>query len=158
MSTSVSDITGNAGVSKGLLYNYYENKDALIKELILSGMKRMTMDFDFDYGEKLTKERFEQLINKYFELLENDTEYWKLYLSIITQPAVTDLVKEEIIKMLSPFLKAVSQYYKDKNEKSPEAGAWLIGAILDGVSLDYMFDRKHYPVQEIKEIIIKKLL
>jgi hypothetical protein len=34
----------------------------------------------------------------------------------------------------------------------------LIGAMLDGISLNYIMDPKSFPLEEIKEIIINKIV
>ncbi|MCB0474412.1 MAG: TetR/AcrR family transcriptional regulator [Flavobacteriaceae bacterium] len=156
--TSIMDIAREAGVSKGLLYNYFESKDELVKEIVLEGIQKITIDIDFDFSIKLDKQRFIQLIDKYFELIEQSKDYWKLYMAVLAQPTVGDLVKGELFMMLEPFFSAVSQYYADKNEKNPLAFAFLLGAILDGVGIDYIFAPEQYPLMEIKEIIIEKLI
>ncbi|VBB46452.1 putative Transcriptional regulator, TetR family [uncultured Paludibacter sp.] len=155
-STSISDIAKKAGVSKGLLYNYFESKDELVREIIIDGIKKITADFDFSI--KLTKDRFIELIDKNFLLIIEGKDYWKLYISVITQPLIVEMMKGELYEYLSPFFLAVTQYYQEKNEKNPIAYTWLIGAILDGIGVDYMIDPENYPINEIKEIIISKLL
>ena len=156
--TSIMHIAREAGVSKGLLYNYFASKDELVKEIVLEGIQKITIDIDFDFTVKLDKQRFIQLIDKYFELIEQSKDYWKLYMAVLAQPTVADLVKGELFMMLEPFFSAVSQYYTDKKEKNPLAFAFLLGAILDGVGIDYIFAPEQYPLMEIKKIIIEKLI
>jgi AcrR family transcriptional regulator len=155
---SISRIAQKAGVSKGLLYNYFTNKEALVKEIVLEGFRRMMEKLDFDFDKEITRERFIELINKDFDLLEKELAYWSLYISVITQPAVTALVKEEIFEVVTPFLNALTTYYAKNNVKNPEVQSLLLGAVLDGVAIDYMLGPKEYPLQAIKELIIKKFI
>jgi AcrR family transcriptional regulator len=155
---TISRIAQKAGVSKGLLYNYFTNKEALVKEIVLEGFRRMMEKLDFDFDGEITRERFIELINKNLELLEKELAYWSLYISVITQPAVTALVKEEIFEVVTPFLNALTAYYAKNNVKNPEVQSLLLGAVLDGVAIDYMLGPKEYPLQAIKELIIEKFI
>lgn len=157
-SVSISDIAKKADVSKGLLYNYFENKEDLVKEIVIDGTRKLTIDMDFDFSIKLTKERFVDLINKYFELIESGSDYWRLYISVLTQPRIAEMMKGQLFEHVSSFIVNVSEYYKAKNEKNPLVSTLLIGALLDGVSIDYMLEPENYPLNEIREIIINKLM
>lgn len=155
---SISAIARKAGTSKGLLYNYFENKEALLKEIVLEGIRQMMAALDFDFQQELTKKRFIELIHKNFDILKQNTNYLKLYTAVITQPAVMALVKEEIFKVTEPFIIFVTAYYQKKGVQNPLAYSYLIWAILDGIGLDYMFDPEHYPLEEIRNIIIEKFV
>lgn len=156
--TSISSITKKAGVSKGLIYNYFENKEALVKEIVMEGIREIMKEMDFDFSQKVTRELMIDMLDKNLNLIQNDSDYWKLYLAVLTQPAVIELVKDEIFKIMGPYFMAIAQYYEEKGAKNPMAYGYLIGAILDGIGLDSLYDPDNYPFQEIREIIIEKLI
>ncbi len=153
---SISTIARKAGTSKGLLYNYFENKEALVREIVLEGVRQMVEELDFDFQQKLTEERFKKLIEKNFILLKEKISYWSLYIAVITQPAVIALVKDKIFDIVGPFISALSQYYAKKGMKNPEAHSLLLGAVLDGVAIDYLLNPTDYPLDDIKNLIIEK--
>ncbi len=155
---SISAIARKAGTSKGLLYNYFENKEALVKEIVLEGIRQMLEGVDFDFQQELTPVRFKELIEKNFVLIKEHIPYWSLYTAVITQPAVIALVKDEIFQLISPFILALSDYYEKKGVKNPEAHSLLLGAVLDGVAIDYMLSPADYPIDDIKTIIIEKFI
>lgn len=155
---SISAIARKAGTSKGLLYNYFENKEALVKEIVLEGIRQMMEELDFDYQQGLTEESFKELIEKNFIMLKEKVSYWSLYIAVITQPAVITLVKDEIFEIAGPFLATLSQYYTKKGIKNPEAQSLLLGAVLDGVAIDYMLSPGDYPLADIKNLIIEKFI
>lgn len=155
---SISAIARKAGTSKGLLYNYFENKEALVKEIVLEGIRQMMEELDFDYQQGLTEESFKELIEKNFIMLKEKVSYWSLYIAVITQPAVITLVKDEIFEIVGPFLATLSQYYTKKGIKNPEAQSLLLGAVLDGVAIDYMLSPGDYPLADIKNLIIEKFI
>jgi len=157
-STSISQIAKAAGVSKGLLYNYFKNKDSLVKEIVLQGFHQIMESLDFDFECELNRDTFIKLIDKDFEHLKNNADLWKLYTAMLTQPRVMELVKDELFAVVGPFMESVSLYFAKKGVKNPQAYGYFIGALLDGIGLDYLFAPENYPLEEIKEIIINKLL
>ena len=64
--TSVNQIAKEAGVSKGLIYNYFESKEALIKEIVLDGMNKFLEIFDRNKDGILTSEEFIFFIERSF--------------------------------------------------------------------------------------------
>ena len=124
----------------------------------MAGFETAMQEMDFDFTQKLDKERMTELIHKNFALIESNADFWKLYIAVITQPAVAELVMGAIFKVLEPFFTVVAQYYYEKGVKNPMAYAYLLGAIFDGVGIDYMFDPEHYPLNDIKELITEKFI
>ena len=157
-SVSISRIAQKAGVSKGLLYNYFDNKEALVKDIVLKGFRQMLDKLGFDFEKELTRDRFIQFIEKNFTLLQNEMGYWKLYISVVTQPAVVALVKGEIFDVVTPFLTAYTRYYTKNGVKNPEVQSLLLGAVLDGVAIDYMLGPEEYPLEAMKNLIIEKFI
>jgi AcrR family transcriptional regulator len=155
---SISTIAAKAGISKGLLYNYFANKEALVKEIILEGIRQMMQKLDFDFEKEITESRFKELIEKNFALLQKEATYWSLYIAVITQPAVIALVKGEIFELVSPFITALTKYYQKKGVRYPETQSLLLGAVLDGVAIDFMLSPEEYPLDEIKALIMEKFI
>ncbi len=155
---SISTIARKAGISKGLLYNYFDNKEALVKEIVLEGLRQMMEELDFDFQQELSEESFKKMIERNFILLKEKVSYWSLYIAVITQPAVISLVKDKIFELVGPFIATLSQYYAKKGIKNPEAHSLLLGAVLDGIAIDYMLSPTDYPIDDIKAIIIEKFI
>ncbi len=156
MGASVSMITKKAGVSKGLLYNYFESKEDLLKKIIFEGFEEFALLFDRNKDGVLTEDEFEYFIEENFRLLKSDIHFWKLYFSIVMQPDVMLLVQDKIMEMLGPFLQILIEYYEKKGVENPLAHARLMGALLDGVSMNYLVDPASFPIEDIKKIIIDK--
>jgi len=57
--TSINMIAKKAGIAKGLIYTYFENKESLIKELVLGGIEEFSDIFDPNNDGVLTEEEFE---------------------------------------------------------------------------------------------------
>jgi len=153
---SVSMITKKAGVSKGLLYSYFKSKDDLLKQIIFEGIDEFIEIFDPNKDGVLTEDEFDYFINRTFSLLEEDIHFWKLYFSIIVQPDVLQLVQDKLMEFILPIIETLAKYYEKKGVENPMAHARLLGAVMDGVSMNYIVDPVTFPVEDIKKIIIEK--
>ena len=157
-STSISMIASRASISKGLLYNYFESKEELIKKIIHDGFDKFLVEFDTNNDGILTEEEFEHFIDTTFDIVKNNLQFWKLYFMVMSQPQVLKMVEEKLMELIIPFITILSSYYESKGLKNPMAHAQLFGALLDGVSLNFMVDPENFPIDEIKMIIKSKFI
>jgi len=155
---SISLIAKRAGISKGLIYNYFESKEELIKEIMFSGIEQFVPEMDPNQSEAISKEEFTFLINETFSILQSNLIFWRLYFSVFMQPAVLKIVEEKLMETLIPFINILFLYYQKKGVENPMVHARLLGAIFDGVSLNYIMDPENMPLEDIKKIIIEKFV
>ena len=154
--TSINMIARKAGISKGLIYNYFSGKEELVKDIMISGLKQMTDFFDPDGDGVLTEEEFEYYVEQSYSMIKNNTAFWKLYFNLITQYTVMDIVRNEALKFIQPFLRIMADYYKRKNEPHPEEKTRFFIAALDGVALNYIADPENFPLSRVKQMIIEQ--
>lgn len=154
--TSIAKIAKTADISKGLIYTYFESKEALIKEIIWEGLDSIINVFDTD--TPLTQDKFIKYIDDIFTQLKTNTHFWKLYFSILIQPAVMLLVQDKFMDLIMPFINTLVNYYQSKGVDNPMAHARLLGAVLDGVSMNYITDPETFPLDDIKNILIDKFI
>jgi len=153
--TSISKIAATAGISKGLIYNYFESKEEIIKSIILKGIKDLEKIFDPNKDGILTKEELRYFIEQAFNIFKADMHFWKLYFSVFLQPPVLRLVEGPFHEMLANSIQMLVQYFNSQDYDDPETEAVLLGAILDGVGFQFVMSPEHFPVEKIKERIIK---
>ena len=156
--TSINMIAKKTYISKGLIYNYFESKEELIRTILINGFNEFLNVSDLNKDSVLTEEEFIYFINQTFDILNTDTTFWKLYFTVIAQPDVLKLIENELMDLIMPILITLESYYKSKGVEHPMAHARLLGSILDGVSLNYIMNPKRFPLEEIKKIIINKFL
>ncbi len=152
-STSVSSIAIRAGISKGLIYNYFESKDQLAKEILLEGIYKAMNFYNFT-SEVVTDEVFKGIITKTFDLLDQEPEFWKIYFSFSFQPAVLQILVTEIPEMMQGFIAGFVEYFRSKNHPDFINEAYFIGAVFDGLSLNYLYNKENFS----KEYAIKRIL
>lgn len=153
--TSISKIAQKAGISKGLLYNYFKSKEELIKEIIIQGLEDLFSTFDQDKDGILTEVEFESFINEMFNIIRENIHYWKLYFALMLQPQVLTLIKGKLYEVLTAFMQTMEDYYRNKGETNPHIKARVFGGLLDGIGFHYMIDTENYPLEEVKQQIIE---
>ncbi len=148
--TSISKIAKRAGISKGLLYNYYESKEEMIKEIIFEGMEQFMKIFDPNNDGVLTDDEAKYFIDEMFNILKSNIKYWKLYFYVLLQPKVMAIIQDKFLTITELFMKMLISYFAQKGSKNPMADTRMIVAILDGICLHYILDPKQFPMDEIK--------
>jgi len=147
--TSIAAIAQESGMSKGLLYNYFDSKEHLISEIIMQGLETLLSVFMPEKKEVTTDEEMISIIRRYLEVIKKDVPYWKLYFSMFTQPAIYALVESWFMEKVEPLFLVLSNYFERKGYESPMVEARLFAALLDGITFNFVFDPEHFPIDQI---------
>ncbi|PHN06289.1 TetR/AcrR family transcriptional regulator [Flavilitoribacter nigricans] len=157
-STSISQISKAAGVSKGLMYSYFDSKQDLLYNIMLEAMEE---------GEHLLNgalassedpyEQLVQIVEMSIKWVTENLHHWKLLTSLAFQ---MDVLKgfEELMqeKQGNAMVQAVSLFERLGVEE-PLEEAMVFGAMLDGMMLQYMQMEENYPLEKMKQHILKKI-
>ena len=150
--TSISYIAKEAGISSGLMYNYFSSKDELLKSIYLKGIKKVFAPLE---GETLTKEKFIAFIEYIFNEIETNTQFWKLYFIVISQPNVLDQYQEYMLETALPIMNTIISYFGKQGMQNPEIEAQFLFSTIDGVCINYLINYPKYPFKQIKQKILK---
>ncbi len=155
-STSISKIASSAGISKGLIYNYFNSKESLMLSILEHGMKQLAEFFDPNKDGVLTEDEFDYMVERSFDAVIENPTYWRLYFGILMQAGIYDLVKHMYQSVLEHTMKLLVDYYEKRGVKDPLDEALLFGAVMDGISLNYLLNPEMFPLEEFKQRIIDK--
>jgi AcrR family transcriptional regulator len=89
--TTINHIARHAGISKGLMYNYFEGKEALLKAIIHKSVNEVYKYLDIDRDGYLSEEEFEFFVRKINVLLKEKKYFWRLLMQLIMQNDVREL-------------------------------------------------------------------
>ncbi len=154
---TVDAIAKNAGVSKGLMYNYFKSKEHVLHELMIGMMENLMCEFmPLDPKNKFTRKDIINFINVGIDLVMKKPYFWKLYFSVFVQPDVMAIVLDKMMEMGEPYMIRLKEYYKNKGIKNPEVMVRYFSAVMDGIQLHCMLDPKNFPAEEVKKILIKQ--
>ncbi len=154
--TSISQIARKAGVSKGLMYNYFESKEALlmaiIEEVVAGGEKMMGDMFE------QTDDPYQQLaaiVEGSFRMVRSDPHHWKLLTSLALQPDIVSQVEPLVQYKTKMALGQMEALFRKLGYPEPRQESYLFGAQLDGIMLHYL-SVPDYPVEAMKAYLLKK--
>lgn len=148
--TSINDIAKNAGISKGLIYNYYTSKEELLYEIISMGINEFMENFDPNKDGVLSKDEMRFLISKTFDLMEDKPGFWRLYFALAVQPTVSEILKKIYQEKMMPFFTVARDYFVRQNSKIPEIDVLILHALIDGICMNYLNAPEIFPIKNLK--------
>ena len=137
------------------MYNYFESKEALLKEVIFEGVDTITESFDPNRDGILTKEELIHFIRESFKLVREHTIYWKLYFSLLTQAGIMDIFSDDLAPRMQRLFGMLTQFFYSQNYENPEIEMRFFGSLLDGVAMNFVMDPENFPINEIERKIIE---
>ena len=142
------------------LYTYFENKETLLNEVIIASFKEATA-FEFDLN-KLLEMSPSQLIHfyfdYYFEILETKKELWQLIASLTFQVNAIPSVHQTISKIYQELLGQLEFIFTQMGYAEPTLEAHKLGAIVDGIGIQYLIFGENLPLEKIKQHLIKSYI
>ena len=154
--SSISKIAKQAGISKGLVYNYFDSKEEIVQEILNSGIEQMLKILDPNQDGVLDSGEIEHFIVEMFDHLKKHEKFWKLYFSISLQPEIYPLMKEKIDELGKPIMDMAVSYFRKMGFDDPQGETLIFGALLDGIGFHFIMDPENYPLEKVKHIIIER--
>ncbi len=153
---SISSVAKRAGISKGLIYNYFKSKEEILISLVVDVFDDVMAQLDLNLNQPLTKDGFIQVIEKSVDEVVKNPQRWKLYTSLSFQPEVTPILMEQMMPKIQPFMIAISNYFISKGHEDPTTMMRYYSAVLDGVSMHILMDPESFPVEKVKQMMIEQ--
>jgi AcrR family transcriptional regulator len=153
--TSISKIAERAGISKGLIYNYFKSKEDIIRTIIHKGIDDLFKIIDPNKDGVLTKDEIRYFIEQMFDIMHRDLQFWRLYFMVFMQPPVLKLVETRLSDLIQSSINMLTNHFKSEGYEDPRIEAILLGAILDGTGFHFVMNPDNFPVEKIKKRIIK---
>lgn len=108
--TTISHLAKHAGISKGLIYNYFKNKEDLLSAIIDKSVSEIYDYFDTNKDGYLSEDEFEFFIRKTARILNEKQTFWKLFFQVLMQNEVR-------VQFLNKFLGAETLLKSARNYK-----------------------------------------
>jgi AcrR family transcriptional regulator len=149
-STTVEQITEEAGVSKGLVYNYFESKEALLVGLIEAATSQMVSVAEPLGPSDSYEESLSLFLDRFLDYLKKEKRFLKLQLTLMLMPELKSVVLESQQQRAALLLSLLTKWFKQANVTHPKRRARLFLAMLDGVALHYLSIYERYPLNTMK--------
>ncbi len=153
--TTMEKIATRAGVSKGLIYTYFKNKEDLLLELLESGLERISEKLDPNHDGVLEKHELLRFVRVMFEELQNNPDLWKMYFGLSFQKDVMEIAQERLQNKVEPIYKMLYQYFEQQGYARPMVEAVFFGSLMDGLGFNFILSPENFPLEEIIEKVLK---
>ena len=156
--TSISDIAVKAGVSKGLMYNYFKSKDKLLDGILKNALREFDTPFRAMHAVLDPYSRLEMILDGIFGMVKSKEEkrHWQFMLSLMTQREVMLKIQSSFSKFLRSYIQLFEHLFKEMGLADPKIESYRLAALIDGVMLHHLnVFPKNYPMEDIKRNILK---
>lgn len=151
--TSIEAVAGAAGVSKGLIYNYFSSKEQLLEALLVGSIDEMVEQFAPLLEQPDPKRQMKLFIDAMLDFARRETQFWRLYWSLMSQPTLPAGIRGHVMEKMRGVLEVVCDVFERAGASDPLAEAWLFSAMLDGVILYHVLDPEHCPLERMRKVI-----
>jgi len=152
--SSVNMITKRAGVSKGLLYNYFESKEALLKEIMKKAHNEVWVYFDPNHDGILTNEEFFYFIKQNMKVVKENVSFWRLFSAIMLQPNVSQIIIHDFDDKTAIYTKMLYDFFKRNKCENPQEEMLIFTSLLKGVMILFIGNPIHVPLETYENAII----
>ena len=151
--SSIALIAKEAGVAQGLMYNYFKSKDELLLAIFQQGFAEVqaTLLPVLQNGFQM-----QAYINSVFDTIAQQRSFWRLVYALRMQPHILQILDNEVKTMEAFILATLGAYFTALLHPTPEAEARVFFAMIDGVSIHYALEGDSYPIEAVKQAIIKR--
>ena len=154
--TSIFQISKTAKISKGLMYNYFKNKEKLLEEVVLEGFSKISeLNYVLNKGEK-PRSKLKNIIDSTIDHLFEHLNYWKLYTALLAQPQVQKKFERKFYALRESFIASMAEIFVELGSDNPTLDAFLLGMHLDGLALNFVAAPEDFPMDEIKQALFER--
>jgi len=173
--TTISHIARHAGISKGLLYNYFESKEELLAAIINRSLDEIYRSFNPDRDNNLTPDEFELFIRKIFTIFREKRQFWKLIYRVMLQRGVYEHLLDDpdstfkvggipLMQYSESMMKMLTEYFSRKHKTEgpdydPVTELLMFSNTIKGFAMTYIFAPEQYPdvyFEKMIDTLIKK--
>jgi AcrR family transcriptional regulator len=147
--TSTASIAQEAGVSEGLIFRHFQNKDGLLNAILNLGKEKAEALLEPMAAITDPKLRLKTILSIPFELVESEYPFWRLLYALKWQ---TDHYDSSISNKIDDLL---IQTFREMGFKEPELEAQLVMVLIDGLAAAILLKRLN-EIKKTHQIILKK--
>jgi AcrR family transcriptional regulator len=153
--TSISQISKRARISKGLIYNYFESKDAILEDIFNWAFATIYSNFDTNKDGILSKEEFIQFIRSSLQTTMTNKSFWKLYSALVLQPHILETYTAKYEDKGKDIMRMIRGFIASQGSVSPDKDLFAISCLLKGANLILITAPDFFPVENLEKDTIE---
>jgi len=156
-SSSIEDVAKSAGISKGLLYNYFKGKTDLLAELVQNRIDEIRSVMEAAIELPSPKEQLQFIADHSLRNVAERPEAYRFYLHLQTHPKedevvshYSQLLKDEMLRQS----KVQIEIFRKLHAKHPELESLCFSTALHGIMFMYSSYPNGIPLEELKRELV----
>ena len=147
--TSTNKVAKSAGVSEGLIFRHFGNKEGLLDAVLNLGKEKFKAIYANIIFEENPKQVIKGALSMLFNVPEEDYTFWKLQMKLKWEMDVVNIEKILPLKM------ALEEAFKKLGYAEPVMEAAVVLHIIDGISSAVLMGQ---PIdkEKLESFLIKK--
>jgi AcrR family transcriptional regulator len=154
-STSISQIAKEAGISKGLIYTYFDSKETLLKSLVFD-LNSMEQGFWEVIQDDDPYKMMLNIFEFYFNMLTENKDKLRLITALTFQIEKFEFIQDFASQKMEAYLNLFENILSKMGYEKPKEEAMILGVLFDGIAMQFLVIHNDYPINEIKEFLINK--
>jgi AcrR family transcriptional regulator len=156
--TSVRMLSERAGVSQGLLYNYFDGKDGLLRAIFERSAAEVERTLDEATGTSDPDEAVRRLIRSAFEAVSEAPDFWRLTYQLRMQTEAMAPIRASISVWAEAVRHRIEALLVRAGVPMPELRARTLFAGIDGAAQHWVLDPERYPLAEVGDSLAELAL
>lgn len=151
---SISQLASHAGISKGLLYNYFKSKEALLIAIIEEGMQDIMAMMDPNQDGILEPDEVEGFIRNTFKGIRENMQFWMLFINVVLQPPVKEFLDgKPFSSVMERFAPRILDYFERMGYEDPQLELLTFSAMIEGygILLVYFFPSEEFLPETVQK-------
>ena len=153
--TTIAQIAARAGISKGLLYNYYASKEDLLEKIVTNSLSEaeqvMAGLMTHDAAQTL-----ENLLRYYFDELRKKPDQWRIMTELTFRIDKFTFIHDIAVQKVRGYIALLESLLQQVGMEDPRGEAKILGALFDGIAIQFLIIRDEYPLDEMEAFMINK--
>lgn len=153
--TSVAMIAKRAGISQGLMYNYFASKEELLKAIFEQGWRDVQASFLLPPPKRKGGARpsLYDFIENACRLTLRHRDFWRLVNTLRGQQVIMEALKDDIERFEASIHRQLETFCRVSYSPDPESEARLIFALIDGICHHLVRNPETYPLENVLALL-----
>lgn len=156
--TSISAIAKEAGIAIGLMYNYFDSKEAMLIDIIEENMNEIMRTTTNELSKAPNSKDIHLAIDILFTSIIKMSDSWRLIITVLFQPDVANTAHDLIGNFALDQQKLYLEHFKSAGVKNPEDSAKTLFIIIHNALISYALTGNNDELQTVRKNVIDRII
>lgn len=153
--TSIAEIAEEAGVSKGLLYNYFSGKQDLLEKMVLNAVDQADKVMEGLISDDAVR-TLENIIRWLFRELRERSDHFRLLMELTFKIDRFEFVRRMAAERYQAYIAFLEDLFRRIGTPDPAGEARMLAALCDGIGIQYTVLKGVYSIDQLEEFLVNK--